>query len=126
MFRPLAPLFPRPKEVQQHLPSVNAIARDLAARLEAAKYAVNDEVNDLRLEVGKWSLENAASLVFDRRLGCFDSEGEGKELGRIMVEANAKIFKVINRLVNLIDVVRNVRFFLPVWPFHTFQSVIHI
>ena len=80
--------------MQQHLPSVNAIARDFASRVEAAKYPVNDEVNDLRLEVGKWSLENAASLVFDRRLGCLQSEdGEGKELGRLMVEANAKIFK---------------------------------
>ena len=80
--------------MQQHLPSVNAIARDFASRIEAAKYPVNDEVNDLRLEVGKWSLENAASLVFDRRLGCLESEGKGKELGRVMVEANAKIFKV--------------------------------
>ena len=80
--------------MQQHLPSVNAIARGFASRIEAAKYPVNDEVNDLRLEVGKWSLENAASLVFDRRLGCLESEGEGKELGRVMVEANAKIFKV--------------------------------
>ena len=99
--------------MQQHLPSVNAIARDFAARLEAAKYAVNDEVNDLRLEVGKWSLENAASLVFDKRLGCLQNEGEGKELGRIMVEANAKIFKVKNRLVNLIGVVSNMRSFDP-------------
>ena len=81
--------------MQQHLPSVNAIARDFASRLEVAKYPVNDEVNDLRLEVGKWSLENAASLVFDRRLGCLGSGGEAKELGRLMVEANAKIFKVI-------------------------------
>ena len=91
--------------MQQHLPSVNAIARDLAARLEAAKYAVNDEVNDLRLEVGKWSLENAASLVFDKRLGCLQNEGEGKELGRIMVEANAKIFKVIDELYTLLTLV---------------------
>ena len=84
---------------------MNAIARDLAARLEAAKYAVNDEVNDLRLEVGKWSLENAASLVFDKRLGCLQNEGEGKELGRIMVEANAKIFKVIDKLCTLLTLV---------------------
>ena len=76
--------------MQQHLPSVNAIARDLAARLEAAKYAVNDEVNDLRLEVGKWSLENAASLVFDKRLGCLDREDTW---GREMVKANEEIFR---------------------------------
>ncbi len=84
----------RPREVQQHLPSVNAIARDFAYRIEAVKYSVNNEVNDLRMEVGKWSLENAGNLVFDKRLGCLDLEGEREKFGREMVEANATIFKV--------------------------------
>lgn len=76
------------------MPSVNAIAKDFATRIEAVKYGVNNEVNDLRMEVGKWSLENAGSLVFDRRLGCLDLEGEGEKFSTLMVEANAKIFKV--------------------------------
>lgn len=43
---------------------------------------------DLRREVGRWSLENAASLVFDKRLGW--QEGWGK----MMVDCNAAIFRL--------------------------------
>ncbi len=42
--------------------------------------------------MGKWSLENAGKLIFERRLGCLDDETE--EWGRQMVEANKDIFRV--------------------------------
>jgi hypothetical protein len=52
---------------------VDGIAVELVDRL--AKMSArnkNKEIADLRLEVGRWSLENAAHLVFDRRMGCLD------------------------------------------------------
>lgn len=73
---------------------MNAIAGDFVSRLERVRY-INREVNDLRMEVGKWSMENAGMLVFDRRLGCLEDEAtETERMARRMVEANAKIFKV--------------------------------
>ena len=43
---------------------------------------------DLRREVGRWSLENAASLVYDRRMGWEE------EWGSMMVDCNAAIFRL--------------------------------
>ena len=71
------------------------MAQDFVSRLERVRY-INREVNDLRMEVGKWSMENAGMLVFDKRLGCLEEDTDGEEFGRKMVEANAKIFKVRN------------------------------
>lgn len=71
---------------------MNRIARDFADRLERVRH-VNREVNDLKTEVGKWSLENAGMLVFDRRLGYLGDDAEVN--GWRMVEANGNIFRVI-------------------------------
>jgi len=83
----------RPKEVSFHLPSVDATARDL---LDLINQKRNDrgEVGELRLEIGKWSIENAAKLVFDRKLGCLDPGSEADKWARKMVDANAEIFKL--------------------------------
>ena len=82
----------RPKEVAHHLPSVNRIANELVDRLDTlAQKDHNREIDDLRLEVGRWSLENAANLVFDRRMGCLE---DGDTWGKKLVEANATIFRL--------------------------------
>ena len=59
----------RPKEVAFHLPSVDAIAKDLVKKIEHERRS-DGMVSELRLEIGRWSLENAGSMVFDKRLGC--------------------------------------------------------
>lgn len=61
----------------------------------------NSEVNDLQSEVGKWSLENAGHLVFDKRLGCLHEETQ--EFGMKMVEANKQTFKYSGRLKKRMD-----------------------
>ena len=73
--------------------SVNRVAKDFVHRIGKVRY-LNNEVNDLRMEVGRWSLENAANIVFEKRLGCLEFDTKGEELGRQMIEANAEIFKV--------------------------------
>jgi len=77
----------RPREVAQHLPSVNVIADEMVHRLQGLRDS-SGEVADLRTEVGRWSLENAASLVFDKRLNWDQAWGE------MMVSANADIFRL--------------------------------
>ena len=47
-------------------------------------------MSQLRDVVGRWSLENAGMLVFDRRLGCLDTEHAWASQ---MVRDNADIFK---------------------------------
>ena len=59
----------RPKEVAFHLPSVDAIAKDLVTKI-AHERRSDGIVSDLKLEIGRWSLENAGRMVFDKRLGC--------------------------------------------------------
>ena len=49
-------------QVQQHLPSVNHIARDFADRLERVRY-INDEVNDLKTEVGNRNKFNVCNYL---------------------------------------------------------------
>ena len=48
------------------------------------------QVKGLRELVGRWSLENAGMLVFDRRLGCLDQDHSWASQ---MVEDNAEIFQ---------------------------------
>jgi len=79
----------RPKEVSIHLPSVDSIAGDLVKRLEE-----NRNPTDINRLVGRWSLENAGSLVFDTRLGCLRQSGEGVEWAHEMVELNREIFRL--------------------------------
>jgi len=82
----------RPKEVSHYLPSVDSIAVELVDRLaNLSKRNKRKEIEDLRLEVGRWSLENAAHLVFDMRMGCLQ---DGDLWGKDMVDANANIFKL--------------------------------
>ena len=84
----------RPKEVAFHLPSVNKIAQDFAKRLESVTVGPRGEVVDLQTEIGRWNLETAGMLVFDKRLGCLDFGSTGEEFGRRMVEANCVVFKL--------------------------------
>ncbi|XP_023330089.1 probable cytochrome P450 CYP44 isoform X2 [Eurytemora carolleeae] len=83
----------RPKEVAFHLPSVDKTAKMLIDKIQQEKNA-NDEIEELRIEIGKWSIENAANLVFDRQLDCLTTASERESWARDMVEANAEIFKL--------------------------------
>lgn len=83
----------RPKEVQHHIPAVNRVAQDFTDRLSTVRYNQTNEVSDLATEIGCWSLENAGSRVFDKRLGCFEIGSENEEFAKKMVEANRVIFK---------------------------------
>ena len=56
------------------------------------------QVTDLRTEVGRWNLETAGMLVFDKRLGCLESASAGEEFGHRMVEANNIVFKLAGEL----------------------------
>ena len=52
----------------------------------------------MKTEVGRWNLETAGMLVFDKRLGCLDFDSEGEEFGRKMVEANSIVFRLAGNL----------------------------
>ena len=88
----------RPKEVAYHLPRVNGIAQEFSRRLENVKCGSTNEVNDLKTEVGRWNLETAGMLVFDKRLGCFELGSDGEEFSRKMVEANSIVFELAGLL----------------------------
>merc|ERR1719259_900663 len=83
----------RPKEVSFHLPAVDRTALDLINRIEKMRNR-RDEMPDLRSEIGKWSIENAANLVFDRKLGCLVQNSKEENWAAKMVEANAEIFQL--------------------------------
>merc|ERR1711892_593402 len=53
----------RPKEVSVHLPSVDQVAQQLVKRLQEVSH-LNSEVSMLKHELGRWSIENAARMVF--------------------------------------------------------------
>jgi hypothetical protein len=80
-------------QVQHHLPAVNRVAQDFVQRLERIRYSLNNEVNDLTTEIGRWSLENAGSRVFDKRIGSFEVGSEAEEFARKMIDANRTVFK---------------------------------
>ena len=84
----------RPKELEGYMPGVNQVAVDFVERLNKVKYLHNQEVTDLRSEVGLWNLETAGLVVFDKRLGCLYEGSDGEHFGRKMVDANAIVFKL--------------------------------
>ena len=57
----------RPKEVSHHLPNVDSTAKLFLDRIdqESNKHPDN-QVPQLRELIGRWSLENAGMLVFDK------------------------------------------------------------
>ena len=100
----------RPREVSHHLPSVDKTAKLFLDKIsrQSSEHS-NHQVPQLRELVGRWSLENAGMLVFDkyvilnywkiistniivlsRRLGCLEDDDNWS---REMVSANAEIFK---------------------------------
>jgi len=83
--------FLRPKEVQYHLPTVDRVAGGLVDRLARVRYN-NMEVSQLRREIGRWSIENAAAIVFNKTLGCLEEGSEGEEFANQMLDANEAIF----------------------------------
>jgi len=83
----------RPKEVAFHLPAVDSTALELVDRIAKIRNS-RGEMGELRVEIGKWSIENAAKLVFDRKLGCLEAGSTREDWARKMVEANAEIFKL--------------------------------
>lgn len=84
----------RPKEIRTYLSGVDQIAKDFVKRIEKMKYPHNQEITDLRAEIGLWNLETGGHVVFDKRLGCLESGSDGEAFGNQMVDANAIVFKL--------------------------------
>ncbi|CAB3374890.1 Hypothetical predicted protein [Cloeon dipterum] len=87
----------RPSSVEQYLPLVNHAALSLVHRIEQEVGREGGEPRNLRDLVGKWSLESAGAVCFERELGCLD-EGEGEKQAQLMVDANKLIFKISGEL----------------------------
>jgi len=85
--------FLRPREVQHHLPSVDIVANELAERLGRVRY-LNKEVSQLRWEIGRWSIENAARTVFNKDIGCLKEGSDAEDWVTKILEANETIFKL--------------------------------
>ena len=66
----------RPKEVQHHLPKINAVASDFIERIKRVRSANNELKDDMRNEIGRWTLENGGMVIFDTRLGYFRDDDE--------------------------------------------------
>ncbi|XP_054276471.1 probable cytochrome P450 CYP44 [Macrosteles quadrilineatus] len=80
----------RPRDVQQYLPDVGLVARDLVSRLRCCR----DEqgcVPDLATEIAKWAQESAGVVCFDRRLG-YLSDGPQKAVIEQVIQANKNMF----------------------------------
>jgi len=82
----------RPKEVSHHLPNVDRTAKLFLDRIcQESHNHTDNQVPKLRELIGRWSLENAGMLVFDKRLGCLNEEDAWSQM---MVSANAEIFRL--------------------------------
>jgi hypothetical protein len=74
---------------QAFLPCINEVAKDFSDRIDQRRY-VNNEVNDLKMEVSRMSLETLANVLWDCRLGAFDDEASSQK----MIENHEKIQNV--------------------------------
>ena len=63
----------RPPEINQYIPRINDIASEMVSKIHRIRNSANDkeafEVNELDMELFKWSFETVADFLFDR----FDS-----------------------------------------------------
>jgi len=103
----------RPKEVSVHLPSVDQVAQQLVKRLQEVSH-LNSEVSMLKHEIGRWSIENAARMVFHREMGCLSTD-EGIEWGNNLVEANAEIFRLSGDLKLSLPIYKYLPGLCPKW-----------
>ncbi|XP_035714356.1 probable cytochrome P450 CYP44 isoform X2 [Folsomia candida] len=86
----------RPKEVSYYLPFVDKVAIDFMGRIEQECSKKDDRiVENLRELVGKWILESAGMICFEKRLGGF---AENESLVEKMIAANKQIFIIAGEL----------------------------
>uniref|UniRef100_A0A1I7YHL0 Cytochrome P450 CYP44 n=1 Tax=Steinernema glaseri TaxID=37863 RepID=A0A1I7YHL0_9BILA len=80
----------RPQAVKQYLPLVNAVANDFVRFIEENRSSdKNSEIN-MRMAGGRWSLESAGLLIFEKRLGVFTEEAG--QWADDLIETNRNIF----------------------------------
>ncbi|KAG8306073.1 hypothetical protein J6590_055978 [Homalodisca vitripennis] len=80
----------KPQDVQQFLPGVREVAKDLVERL----HVLRDQsgfVPNLAVEIGKWSQESAGVVCFDKRLG-YLSDGPQQAVIEEIIKANRTVF----------------------------------
>lgn len=81
----------RPKAVLQYLPTVNRVANDLCEHIgHQVQSSSGSAIVNMRVLAGRWSLESAGLLVFERRLGALAAEGSAWATD--LVDCNRQIF----------------------------------
>ena len=64
----------RPPDINQYIPKINDIASEMVERISKIRNNAKEEnwheVNELDMELFKWSFETVAGFLFDRRFGC--------------------------------------------------------
>ncbi|GMT07793.1 hypothetical protein PENTCL1PPCAC_29967, partial [Pristionchus entomophagus] len=79
----------RPDSVHEYLPSVNEVAHQLVEHIAAHKDAKGDA--DFEKIAGRWSLESAGLIVFEKRLGALSDNVQWADR---MVRLNNQIFRL--------------------------------
>ncbi|GMR60196.1 hypothetical protein PMAYCL1PPCAC_30391, partial [Pristionchus mayeri] len=79
----------RPDSVHEYLPSVNEVANQLVEHISNRRDA-NGEADFARI-AGRWSLESAGLIVFEKRMGALSNNVEWADR---MVGLNKKIFQL--------------------------------
>ncbi|XP_065059811.1 1,25-dihydroxyvitamin D(3) 24-hydroxylase, mitochondrial-like [Rhopilema esculentum] len=57
----------RPLEVNQYIPRINCIASEMVERISKVRDSETFEVDEIDMELFKWSFETVAEFLFDRR-----------------------------------------------------------
>ncbi|CAL4197513.1 unnamed protein product, partial [Meganyctiphanes norvegica] len=86
----------RPKEVTHYLPLQDKVAIQAVDRL-SQQVGENGIISDLHVTVGKWILESAGMICFERSLGSF-AGGFEEERATNLVKANREIFHLSGEL----------------------------
>ena len=77
----------KPPEINQYIPRINEIASEMVSRIYRIRNSANDkeafEVNELDMELFKWSFETVADFLFDRRFGSLKDSPPEKSIAFI-------------------------------------------
>ena len=77
----------RPPEINQYIPRINDIASEMVSKIHRIRNSANDkeafEVNELDMELFKWSFETVADFLFDRRFGSLKDSPPEKSIAFI-------------------------------------------
>ncbi|XP_028395704.1 cytochrome P450 27C1-like [Dendronephthya gigantea] len=94
----LSPMFLRPKEINERISMINAVANDCVERLHQLRDQ-DGTINNIERELSYWSVGSNYSFLFNRRLGFYEKPPDADAL--VFLDAASQLMQNIGRILDM-------------------------